>query len=141
MTRDPRRGNVILSSVFFVFTYLTSYYYAVFLVLLVALFMAFTACTNYKSLLQKSFWKPIFAFSIITTTLLSPFLVLYFQEVRAHDYMDVSSLDPVHFTSADLLDFVVPTRMSQFYHNFFGHLVAVFEAQRISERIFLKGAT
>ncbi|MBW2195035.1 MAG: hypothetical protein JRF37_05495 [Deltaproteobacteria bacterium] len=76
----------------------------------------------------------MFAFSIITTILLSPFLTLYFQEVAAHSYIDTSSLHSSHFTSADVLDFVVPTRMNQFYHHFFSELVATFKTQRISER-------
>lgn len=134
MTRDPRWGNVIFSSVFFLLTFLTSYYYAVFLVLLVTLFVVYSACTDYKSILQKSFWKPILTFSIITTMLLSPFLTLYFQEVKTHDYIDVSALPPIHFTSADLLDFIVPTNMNLFYQNFFSELVATFKTQRISER-------
>jgi len=139
MTKEPRWRNIILSSVFFLLTFLTSYYYAVFLALLVALFIVFTAFANYRFILQKVFWKPILSFFIITVIFLSPFLALYFQEVTTHPYVDTSSLHGNHFTSADLLDFIIPTQMNQFYQYFFNDLVTEFKTQNISERNLFVG--
>jgi len=134
MMKETRVHNLIFSCIFFLATFLTSYYYAVFLALFVGLFIIFSACSTYEIVLQKSFWKPLLGFSIITTIFLSPFLTLYFREVLAHSYVNISSLHSSHFTSGDLLDFIVPSRMNKFYQYLLPDFISMFKTYRISER-------
>lgn len=118
--KESRKRNLVLTVLFFILTFLSDFYYAVFCLLiafLIIIFFLFFNKKNYKQIIVKGFL--IFSSSFI---ILSP-LLFYFGKVIKESKFTLSH-DP-EFWSADFLSFFIPSKI-QFMGKYFQDITNLF---------------
>jgi hypothetical protein len=136
MVDSPSIRNVIICSIFFACTALTSWTVGV----MASLFFAVYLIINFHIIKKLNYLLNLLLFTIISLILISPGLYYILKNIAINKALSFS-LDNFINGSADLLAFLIPSPINPFFSSFTGPIYRNFEGGNFSESLVFIGYT
>jgi len=125
LNRENRKRNIILASIFLLFTALSSWQYLFFLIFLTFIYLLCEIFWVKETKLDKTFLKKFGVFTILSILLISPFAYPTLREYSISPLKTGLDLSIVH--SADLISYFIPSPYNTFRGKYFEHFYQSFK--------------